>query len=288
MSIIVVGDIILDDYRMVSVSRVSPEAPCLIGLAQDKYYRLGGAANVANNIKSYGSDVMLAGVCSHLVESLLVENKIEFSIDIGTNSVKTRFIDRKSGTQLFRYDSESIHPTESSVASNSKLYDKHNVCIVADYMKGVITPYTDVRGCGINIVNTKNPYVNDIMPTRVGAVNILIVNDLEFMALHDFKRYDYVVRTEGADGMSVFNTTCKRVSHIPAFNVKLSDVTGAGDTVAATIGACLDRHGFSEENLVKSCYAASYAAAKVVEKIGTATVGCSFEQLDVLFRSYNV
>ncbi len=304
MSIIVLGDLILDDYKIVDVNRVSPEAPCLIGLHSSEYTRLGGAANVAANIFQLDTTVSLVGQGDYDIFFPLIHDiGIPCLLYNGLHSTKVRFIDKKSHVQLFRYDIEQITQQDSRknideyAAFIDKLnFERYNVCVIVDYMKGMIR-YNDVKkinGCAINIVSTKNPNPTRILPKKLknskleNPINILILNEREYNACVNFHGYQFIIRTEGCNGISIFRYTYEQQSelvvHIPGIKVDVFDVTGAGDTVSAVVAYCLDKHGFSEKNLISACHCANIAASRVVAKIGTAVLDIESDTLLTLFK----
>lgn len=301
MSIIVMGDLIIDDYKIVDVSRVSPEAPCLVGLAYNEYIRLGGAANVAANIFQLDQSVCLVGQGDYdTFLPILTEMGMPCLLYQGSHSIKTRFLDYKSHAQLFRYDIEKIVPQDSQedIQTYSSFIDSidfrtHNICVIVDYMKGMVR-YNDVKrikGCKVNIISTKNPQPHRILPkptkARYQPINILVVNEKEYANTKNVIGFQYAVRTEGDRGMSIFKYTKISddqytpylLTHIDGIKVDVFDVTGAGDTVTAIIAFCLDQKGFSEENLIRSCYCANQEASKVVTKRGTTVVQTSIQDL---------
>jgi bifunctional ADP-heptose synthase (sugar kinase/adenylyltransferase) len=165
-------------------------------------------------------------------------------------------------------------------------------------MKGMIR-YNDVKrlkGCRVNIVSSKNTKPHRLIPKskRISdAVNILVVNEKEYAAAGDILGYQYVVRTEGDRGMSVFKYTPmsdtyylpRLLAHVDGVKVDVFDVTGAGDTVTAVIAFCLDQFGFSEDNLVKACRCANREAAKVVTKTGTTVLDSDVDSVLGFFKS---
>lgn len=282
MSIIVIGDLIIDDYRIVDVNRISPEAPCLVGSAHDQYIRLGGAANVAANIFQLDKKVCLVGQGEKDV-FLPVTNSMgmECILYEGTHSTKIRFIDNKSHVQLFRYDVEKITPPDYYLdhlkyASfiDSIDFNNYNICVIVDYLKGMVRYIHRLNRCKVNIVSTKNPYPNKLI--TYDAINILILNEQEFNALKSTTGFSYIIKTEGDRGMSVLKANNENVfqtiKHIDGIKVEVFDVTGAGDTVTAVVAYHLDLFGFSEEKLIKACECANKEAAKVVAKLGTAVI----------------
>lgn len=307
MAILVIGDLILDDYRIVDVNRVSPEAPCLIGLAHSQYTRLGGAANVAANIFQLDSSVALVGQGEYDTFFPMLNNLgMACLLYPGQHSTKMRFLDHKTHVQLFRYDIEDIVSQDENkdIAKYSTFIDsldfsKYQVCVIVDYMKGMIR-YNDVKrlkGCKVNIVSSKNTKPHRLIPKNKkisDAVNILVVNEKEYAAAGDIIGYQYAVRTEGGDrGMSVFKYTPmsdtyslpRLLAHVDGVKVDVFDVTGAGDTVTAVIAFCLDQFGFSEDNLVKACRCANREASKVVTKTGTTVLDSDVDSVLGFFRS---
>lgn len=270
--ILVLGDIILDDYRIVDVHRVSPEAPCLVGLHQTEYYRLGGAANVANNIKALSPNLLLVGECCETMQSLVKDAEIPHLLRKGKTSTKIRFIDKKSRTQVFRYDVEEVEDTNDRPVLDIRATvpnQEYKVQVIVDYLKGTINKVSQVK-CPIHIFSTKNPYPSRLIKFRKEQ-NILILNKSEFDRADkdSLKEFSYVVRTEGEDGISIFNSSLLLIRHFDAVKVDVFDVTGAGDTVTAVISFCLSCFGLTEETLARACFCANAEAAKVITKHGT-------------------
>jgi D-beta-D-heptose 7-phosphate kinase/D-beta-D-heptose 1-phosphate adenosyltransferase len=155
--ILVLGDIILDEYIWGDVKRISPEAPVPVVWARERSYVLGGAANVANNIKGLGARVCLCGVVGRdkNVEVLLSQLKKQGVLQKGVllvnkrhTTVKTRII--AGHQQVVRLDWENTDALPQSV--NAKLYDfidnninKFQAIIIEDYGKGVINPWLTKR-----------------------------------------------------------------------------------------------------------------------------------------------
>jgi len=313
MSIVVIGDLILDDYRFVDVSRVSPEAPCLIGLDKSQDLRLGGAANVACNIRQLTNNLLLVGQCEeNEYRPLLDKYDVDCKILDGKHSIKMRFIDERTNVQLFRYDIEKVIPQNSrdNFTNYVDFVDKidfksFNICVIVDYKKGMIRTCDIKRlsGSKINIVSTKNERPHLVLPRprhwkrlKNAPVNILIFNNKEYNAAKEIWGYNYIIRTEGDRGMTIFKVIedPEEIDHredvlakIDAIKVDIFDVTGAGDTVTAVVAFCLDKYGFSEENLVKACRCANYAASKVVTISGTAVVQDSVDEISVMFEGVN-
>lgn len=299
--IIVIGDFIIDEYQYVDITRVSPEAPCLIGKTIDpSEKRLGGAGNVFANIANLTKQVIACGPMTketfEIIKSLRTKDVL--TIPVPHNPTKVRFIDSKSRIQVFRNDIETETPKLTGDASEEKRYCDFinsipfkgiDVCVLADYGKGMIRGEKKFRlsGCKINIVSTKNTNPFMVMPSRFinkrdpKTVNILALNNDEYKAAKEILGYDYIVRTHGANGIQVLKCTEDpgMVDHTeeivftePGRKVDVFDVTGAGDTVVATIAYWINRKGFSEDVLFDAVRLANYAASIVVGKSGTVAI----------------
>lgn len=292
MAIVVIGDLIVDDYKIVDVNRVSPEAPCLIGLAHDQYVRLGGAANVAANIHHLDNSVCLVGQ-GRKDTFLPFTEKLGMDCRLyeGEHSTKIRFIDNKSHVQLFRYDVEKVIPPhyDEDLDSYSSFIDSINfkdykVCVIVDYLKGMIRHIKDLDLCEINIVSTKSQWPNNLITSEQNKTNILIVNEKEYSEIKSVSGFNYIIRTEGSNGMSIFKRSphCQQhnlLKHIDGIQVEVFDVTGAGDTVTAVVSFCLNHFGLTDDNLIKACECANKEAAKVVAKMGTTIIQTPLQEV---------
>lgn len=298
MSVVIIGDLMIDDYKIVEVNRVSPEAPCLVGVDKCGYQRLGGAANVACNLSQLSKDMVLVGICrKDEFQPLLDNHGIKSHLLSGDHSVKTRFVDDRSNAQLFRYDIEKCLPQDGgeNLIEYSEFIDEidfklHNVCVIADYMKGAVkhSAVKRLNGCRVNIVSTKNVYPHKVLPRhrnikrlKASPVNILVLNAKEYSVTKEIWGFQYIIRTEGDKGISIFKVIEddeqifheeQLLHHIDAVKIDVFDVTGAGDTVTAVIAFCFDKVKFSEENLIKACDLANREAAIVVSRRGTSVI----------------
>ncbi|MCX8070482.1 MAG: D-glycero-beta-D-manno-heptose-7-phosphate kinase [Thermodesulfovibrionales bacterium] len=297
--ILIVGDIILDRYIIGKVSRISPEAPVPIVEVTDESYRLGGAANVANNIVALGGKVDLAGTIGKDKEGESVKEQCltkgigcDSVIQIEKNTtVKTRIIAHNQ--QVVRFDKEDtrkINRGELSklidVIQSNK--DKYDGVIISDYKKGIVSEklvreivrsFKDKFVAVDPKVGNFSCYTNTsiITPNKKEAsegssIDIIdektlikagkeLINKLHLQAL---------LITRGEEGMSLFQKDKKtiNITHIPATAKKVFDVTGAGDTVIAVF--CLTY--LSGASMEDSARIANYAAGIVVGQVGTATV----------------
>jgi len=305
--VLVVGDLMLDEFIWGHVSRISPEAPVPVVEVHRRSSVLGGAANTAANIGGLGGRPLLAGVVgddmdgARVVELLKVQN-VETGPIVRDPSrpttTKTRVI---AGTQqVVRIDHErpgSIAGTVEAelLARIDAVLPSVRACVVSDYGKGVVTASFVgelIDRCRkANVPTVIDPKGRDyakyrgatvVKPNQLEAGQVLnrsLKTEAEVDAagvdLMEFLGPDSAVLiTRGPHGMSLFERG-KPAVHVPAQAREVYDVTGAGDTVAGTMALTLAVGG----NLEDACRLASLAAAIVVGKVGTAV--CSFEELKV-------
>lgn len=298
--ILVIGDIILDRYIFGKVSRISPEAPVPVVEVYEEQYRLGGAANVANNIIALGGKAYLCGIIGkgahgRIVRDLLTEKTIgqDFIFeDTRRTTVKTRIIG--GNQQIVRFDIEDRRRLEGKAKELflSMIKDALNdfdAVIVSDYKKGVVS-----EELFRILVNHKKKNGNFIaVDPKIGhfrlykQVSLITPNIAEAshgaqLEIKDEKTLvkagfnllkklacDSVLITRGEEGMSLFEKKDSEVivTHLPTVAKKVFDVTGAGDTVIATITLAY----ISGADLVSAAKIANIAAGIVVGKVGTAT-----------------
>ncbi len=281
----------IDEYYFGTVERISPEAPVPIIKKTKHEYRLGGAGNVINNLKSLGTKAKLLCVVGKdeggkIIEKLLPNNPIIETEEKPTIR-KTRFLAHQQ--QLLRIDDEDLKPFSKEL--NKKIQDKiieeienTSLIIISDYGKGLINEENmelikkEAKNRDIKIiVDPKKPnfelYKNTflITPNVQEAKDILGKQELDFeeagFEIKEKLKLENVVITRSEKGMSIYEEN-KDITHLSPQARQVYDVTGAGDTVIATIGAMLNK----KINLKDACKIASYAAGLAVEKIGTATV----------------
>lgn len=296
--ILVVGDIILDEYLWGKANRLSPEAPVPILEVKNKTYLPGGAANVANNIASLGAKVYLAGVIGkdmycELLKKLFADSKIDSDFVITDSSrpttVKTRLI-AHNNKHLARVDNEVDTPVSDKISKTifnniEKIIDEIDLIILSDYIKGVLTPELIKE-----IVKLANRHDKMILMdpkgqdfSKYSGVDILVPNINESLIatksapsrpikeiaaeLRKVCLADKVVITmsdEGAyyyDGIDEIN--------LKSYSTEVYDATGAGDTFVATLGLGLVVSGFNYEQALAL---ANYAAAVAVRKVGTFSI----------------
>jgi len=291
-SMLVVGDVMLDRYWFGEVNRISPEAPVPIVRIDRREERLGGAANVARNAAALGVTTSLLGVvgkdeAGNIVEDLLRESNINSYLNRDSHIstiIKLRVIGRQQ--QLIRVDFEEA-PTEDVLRDKLSQYNtllpNHNVVILSDYAKGSLVNVRDMISAGIALKKMilVDPKGSDF--TRYTGASLLTPNKSELrQVIGEWKteaeltekaqnlRRDLKLRgllvTRSEEGMSLY--TEEFVHHVPTMAREVFDVSGAGDTVIATLGAMLA----AGKDLIESVEIANRAAGIVVGKLGTATV----------------
>ena len=290
--VLVVGDVMLDRYWFGDVSRISPEAPVPIVHVKKTEERPGGAANVARNIASLGGQATLLSVVGDdeagrtLAELLVKENvATHFHCDASLpTTVKLRVFGRQQ--QLMRIDFETLpsrEVLEDKLDDFESMVDAHDMVILSDYGKGGLTHVTKMidaakrHGKRIMIDPKGDDYskyrgATLLTPNRGEFREVMgkwrDESDLEARAakLRDDLSLDALLVTRSEEGMSLF--TAAGAMHEPTQAREVFDVSGAGDTVIATIGLMLAA-GVDMANAVKI---ANRAAGVVVGKLGTATV----------------
>lgn len=294
-SVLVVGDTMLDRYWYGAVERISPEAPVPVVRVTRTEERIGAAANVAYNIVTLGAQASLLSVvgddeASHTLEMLVAKTGITpyFGRDPQLKTtVKLRVIGRQQ--QLIRLDFESTPENEvlaSQSATFEKLYLQHNAVLFSDYGKGglahIVSMIAQARAAGkVVLVDPKGSdyarykNANVITPNRAELEHVIGLwsdeADLRIKAhnLRSDLNLEALLLTRSEEGMTLFDAQGEL--HVPALAREVFDVTGAGDTVIATL-ATMSATGMSLRNAVPI---ANRAGGLVVGKFGTATVNYS-------------
>ena len=293
--VLVVGDAMLDRYWYGAVDRISPEAPVPVVRVTRTEERIGGSANVANNIVALGAQASLLSVvgddeASHQLEALVAKTGITpyFGRDPKLKTtVKLRVIGRQQ--QLIRLDFENT-PENEVLASQSSTFEKlcpeHDAVLFSDYGKGGLAHISlmielatragkavliDPKGA--DYTRYKNATV--ITPNRAELEQVIgpwaSEADLQVKA-HNLRKslqLKALLLTRSEAGMTLFDDSGEL--HVPAVAREVFDVTGAGDTVIATLAA-LVAAGMTLRDAVP---VANQAGGIVVGKFGTATVSYS-------------
>lgn len=290
--VLVVGDVMIDEYVTVDVSRISQEAPIPVMRFLDSEQRPGGAANVAKNLLTMGCDVVLLGVVGTIDESVVntIPMWTDCVVDRGRcTTVKRRFV-TQSGHQVARFDKEDVN--DISTDAQQQLIKKIrlnavecDVIVVSDYCKGVITE--DVAEASVRcrapvIVDTKQRDWSIFY-----GADIFTPNLAEWLALNRAPTSDTrVVITMGDLGAKIWRPRGD-FDVIPPHKVeKVADVTGAGDTFVAALAKFVGDHGwrdnrpYTDPMLHEAVHFANKAAAIAVSKRGTYAV--TKEDLDAV------
>jgi rfaE bifunctional protein kinase chain/domain len=290
--ILVAGDVMLDRYWFGEVNRISPEAPVPIVRVERREERLGGAANVARNAVALGVETSLLGVigedeAGHNVETLLSEVGIHSYLNHDpsiSTIIKLRVIGRQQ--QLIRIDFEE-KPTEQILQDKlsrfNSLIAEHDVIVLSDYAKGslvnVATMIQHAKQLGKYVL--VDPKGSDYSIYR--GASLLTPNKSELrqvigswkdeadltnkaQALRKELNLGALLLTRSEEGMTLFSDD--EILHVPAMAREVFDVSGAGDTVIATVAAMLAEG----KNLHDAVLIANKAGGIVVGKLGTATV----------------
>jgi rfaE bifunctional protein kinase chain/domain len=295
--VLVVGDVMLDRYWYGAVDRISPEAPVPVVRVTREDERMGGAANVAYNIVSLEAQSSLLTVvgadeASHKLEALVAGTGIQahFGRDAQLKTtVKLRVIGRQQ--QLLRMDFENTPMTEilaSQTAAFIDLLPKHDAVLFSDYGKGGLAHVSDMiaRAKAIGKPILIDPKGTDY--SRYQGATLITPNKAELQqviggwqdeaelntkahTLRDKLGLQALLLTRSEEGMTLFDAQ-GQVS-VSAQALEVFDVTGAGDTVIATMAAMVAA-GMSLRDALPI---ANRAGGVVVGKFGTATV--SYEEL---------
>lgn len=312
--ILVFGDAMVDEYIEGSVSRISPEAPVpVLNIKSDKK-KLGGACNVAENIAALGCDVAgvfivgqdMAGdeICKLLKEKGILDSFVFRSNDAETIR-KVRIV--AAGQQIARLDYSDSYNCNDRISTSlmseiTRGIQWADIVIISDYDKGICTD----KLCRFLIENCKSVHIPvivdpkgknwdkykgaDIITPNLKEINLYARTEVEnndfsiknnFADLYRILGVGNLLITRSEQGMSLIND--EGVKHIPAEGKEVFDVSGAGDTVVATLAAVLDSDLGNLNNAVK---ASNIAAGIVIAKKGTAVV--TMEELQkVLYPTSN-
>ncbi|MCX8056135.1 MAG: D-glycero-beta-D-manno-heptose-7-phosphate kinase [Ignavibacteria bacterium] len=297
--IAVIGDLMLDVYIWGKVARISPEAPVPVVEVQEESYRFGGAANVGMNIKSLGGKPILIGVIGYdregtIIDALMEENDFEkegiFYDEDRPTTVKTRIIAHNQ--HVVRIDKEDKRDISNEIEEKILNYlnqNKTNInaIILEDYNKGMLTKNLIHKVIEFaksnNMIITVDPKFDNFFeyknvtvfkPNRKETEDALGIRlDSEERVLEAGKLLkeklnpQYLLLTRGEKGMTLFNEDSS-VLNIPTRARKVADVSGAGDTVIATLTMALA----AGANIEEAATIANLAAGLVCEEVGVVPV----------------
>jgi D-beta-D-heptose 7-phosphate kinase/D-beta-D-heptose 1-phosphate adenosyltransferase len=306
--ITVVGDVMLDRFLIGRVGRISPEAPVPVVVFENEEFRLGGAANVANNLRQLGATVDLIGIVgndesgSQLKQELAAKGLHSTGLitDIERRTTTKMRVVTTRNQQVSRIDFESDHDAsaalEAAIASQVEMRaGAAQVILVSDYQKGVVTRQSMAhivafaQGAGLPvIVDPKVPHIDYyagaalVTPNHIeaeSASNIRIVtNEDAQRAAAELRRrigVSSVLITRGEHGMWLDHDGAS--GYLPASAREVADVTGAGDTVIATLALAIA----AGATMTEAARLSNEAASIVVGRFGASTV--SPEELKARF-----
>ena len=300
ISILIVGDVMLDRYLWGDIRRISPEAPVPIVEIHRETHTAGGAANVANNLAALGVKCELFGLVGNdtngvELQALLQQQKVTFDPRLACTKsptiTKTRIVAQRQ--QLCRFDKEA-HPETYSIAESGLLgllaekAAKYDAVILSDYAKGVISQ--EVIDTLRQVRTQRKTFLaldpKPLRPLDITGLDLLTPNYGEGIMLSGLTAYgskgpsndeiaaailnrhspECLVMTMGEKGM-LLRTRQGTSRHFPTVVRQVADVSGAGDTVISTLTAAMAA-GVPPDDAV---HIANIAAGIVVGKLGTAT-----------------
>ncbi len=299
VKIAAVGDLMLDRYVYGAVERISPEAPIPVMSRSRETAMPGGAGNVARGLAALGARVELAAVtgedvaADELVELIRAETGLEADLVIDPvrqTTVKTRFV--AGGQQLLRLDAESPHPLEGAaearlVAAAQTAISGAAAVLISDYAKGAMTPAV-IAACLAAAKAERAPVIVDPKGRSFapyGAADLIKPNarELALVTGHPVETDEEVetalkVALDGCEAKAILVTRAgagmslalrgQPVRHFKARSRQVFDVSGAGDTTLAALGAALAGGAHIDEAI----QFAILASGVVVGKVGTAAV----------------
>jgi rfaE bifunctional protein kinase chain/domain len=299
VKVLIVGDVMLDRYCWGSVSRISPEAPVPIVRLEKTTVAAGGAANVAANVVGLGAETFMVGVVgddseakilAEILEKMNISADYLFSIRNRQTSVKTRIIAHSQ--QVVRLDAENTAPiseneVEKIFENIERVFEESDIVIVSDYAKGFLVE-TLLSRLIMKCNQEKKKILVDPKGkdySRYKGATLLTPNQKEATDACGLEEHDEsavekagkalletistesILITQGAKGMTLFQTD--GTAHgFDALARKVYDVTGAGDTVIATLAVAIG----AGMNLFEAARLANIAAGLVVEQIGTTAI----------------
>ena len=294
--LLVIGDLMIDHYLWGACERVSPEAPVQVVNIDNESTLLGGAGNVINNLKALGADVDVIGIVGEceisdelkgLLDDIEVDTKYLFIEQDRITSKKSRII--PSQQQVVRYDRESTDEINNKSQNHildtfKKIIANYELVLLSDYGKGILT-----NKLTQSLINVANKYGKKVLIDPKGsdyskyrgaylltpnikeaseATKINILDDTSLnQAIIQLKSQcdlDVSLITLSDKGVAVYDDEFR--IH-PTFAREVFDVTGAGDTVLASLGFALA----CDLNIDEAIEFSNFAAGVVVGKIGSAT-----------------
>jgi D-beta-D-heptose 7-phosphate kinase/D-beta-D-heptose 1-phosphate adenosyltransferase len=298
MQVWVVGDLMLDEYVMGAVERISPEAPVPVVRVRDTEHRLGGAANVARQVATLGAQVSLAGAIGEdaagsdflrLCEASNINTRAVLRVPERRTTRKLRVLGHSQ--QLLRLDWEDMRPCNApsinAMVEKLAAGPRPDAIILSDYAKGVLTPeaiaaITALRGAAPVVVDPKHKdftryrgattITPNLRELEVAAGQTLDADDTGAIAaaarpLAQAAGLEAMVVTLGDRGMLVVPVQGQETA-VPAIQQAVYDVTGAGDTAISVLALSLA----ARASLLEAAQLANAAAGVSVSQIGAIAV----------------
>jgi rfaE bifunctional protein kinase chain/domain len=291
--ILVVGDLMIDEWIWGTVTRISPEAPVPVVAVADHSFTLGGAGNVASNLRALHASVVFAGTVGGdpfgmQVRALLREQKVDdagiFTLSDRPTTRKTRIVAHNQ--QVVRADWESVAALGGDDRDRIAAFVRRcaancDAVVLSDYAKGLLSRQIVEAAsvCPLVLADPKPQNtalwrgVTCVAPNVAEAstmTGVAIVDDASLeragLKLIETLECRYAVITRGEHGMALFGSNGERLM-IPSVARTVYDVSGAGDTVIAMLALALAAGAPIEQAMLL----ANFAAGVVVEKLGTAT-----------------
>ena len=300
--IMVIGDLMIDEYIWGSVSRISPEAPVPVVSVTSESLRLGGAGNVINNIHSLGGKALIGGVVGNdEMGRKIIQDLHKMGIDPRgvivepdwVTTVKTRIIAHQQ--QVVRYDREIVRPIRSEALKKILLLLEDRIkdvdaVLVSDYGKGVVCSELVERVRTLTLGSGKILSVDPKVKNFPLFRNVTIITPNHHEAGQAAGRWiqteedllevgrqllhmlqcNSILITRGEKGMTLFQEDGE-ITNIPTMAKEVFDVTGAGDTVISVLTLAMAAGADPKKAAVLS----NYAAGIVVGEVGTATLKSS-------------
>ena len=300
-TVLCVGDLMLDEFVYGEISRISPEAPAPVIAVQRTETNVGGAGNVARNIASLGARCIFVGLVGEdeagntLKEALARESLIESVLVVDParpTTRKVRFVSEHFSTHMLRADWEMASPAPAAIEQNLinailPLLPRVDIVLLSDYAKGMLTArvirnvieaarnagkrvIVDPKSAnlaiyrGATLLTPNRKEFAEATRSRAGSESEIAVAAQDAMQLADCEA---ILVTQSEHGMTLVPRSGEAI-HVPAYPVKVRDVSGAGDTVVAVLAVALAA-GADWETALRC---ANAAAAVAVSKKGTATV----------------
>jgi len=306
--LLVVGDLMLDEFIWGKVERISPEAPVPVVRVTGESFHLGGAANVVHNIRALGGGAAACGIVGadaagqRIVRELKQIGAGTAGVIVGRNTItirKTRVLAHSQ--QVVRFDREQREPGRAAQRRVAQYLERHlwdfDAVILSDYGKGVLSAELLAT---LSELRKQRPFPLIVDPKKQNygnyrgitlatpnqgeaaeAANIEIHDDESLRRAGEvlLERWDAdsILITRGEQGMTLVPRH-GTPRHFPTVARQVFDVTGAGDTVVATCALALGAGATLDE----AVYLANHAAGIVVGKVGTATVSATELAADVL------